>query len=71
MSLPCAASLPVENAGHDPAFKREFCSRVREKNKFAISGVEVPGRKGSKTIDYLDILSFRTGSRAGFIDVRM
>jgi hypothetical protein len=47
-SLPGTASLPAENAGHDPVVKREFCGRVQEKNKFAISDVEVPGRKGSK-----------------------
>jgi hypothetical protein len=71
MSLPGAASLPAENAGHDPAFKRKLCGRVQEKNKFAISGVEAPGRKGSKAKDYLDILRFHTGSRAGCIGVRM
>jgi hypothetical protein len=29
------------------------------KNKFAILGVEAPGRQGAKTQEYLDIPSFR------------
>jgi hypothetical protein len=37
--------------------------KVQEKNKFAILGVEVPGRQGAKTQEYLDIPSFRNTDR--------
>jgi hypothetical protein len=34
-------------------------SKGQRKNKLAILGVEVPGRQGAKTQEYLDIPSFR------------
>jgi hypothetical protein len=40
------------------------------KNKFAILGVEAPGRQGAKTQEYRDIPNFRTGSRTGCIGVQ-
>jgi len=37
--------------------------RFHEKNRFAILGVEAPGRQGVKTLEYMDIPSFRTVAR--------
>jgi hypothetical protein len=40
------------------------------KNKLVILGVEAPGRQGVKSLEYLDIPRFCTGSRTGCISVQ-
>jgi len=44
--------------------------KVHEKTKFAILGVEAPGRQVAKKPEYIDIPSFRTDLRKGCIDVQ-
>jgi hypothetical protein len=44
--------------------------KVHEKTKFAILGVEAPGRQVAKKPEYMDIPSFRTNIRKICIDVQ-
>ena len=45
--------------------------KVHDKTKFAILGVEAPGRQVAKKPEYMDIPSFRTDIRKECIDSKM
>jgi hypothetical protein len=61
-----------QSAGSDESELKSLNTDLKgsRKNKFAILGVEAPGRQGAKTQEYLDFPIFRTSSRTGCIGVQ-